>query len=279
MSYGSILIIFEDEVGFHAKLNAAMSLARRHDAHLDVLCAARFLAPRSGDGADAGGAAFVAAIQYAANRSAALAARARGRLERQGIRWAVKDAGAQFMNVGDCIAPHARYADLVILPGKLSRDGGLHADAVTEAALFAGHAPVLMVPPAGLPDGPTESVVIAWDGGDGAMAAVRAALPLLVGARKVSVAVVDPQWRDLDLQAPGTALARYLVRQGVRAEVVVLTQTTATVSETLGQHLRERGAELLVMGAYGHARLREWILGGTTRDMLRDAAVPVLLAS
>lgn len=73
-------------------------------------------------------------------------------------------------------------------------------------------------------------------------------------------------------------MARYLVRHGVRAEVAVLARTTAMVVQTLDQHIRDRAAGLLVMGAYGHARLRELILGGTTRDMLRDAAVPVLLA-
>jgi nucleotide-binding universal stress UspA family protein len=278
MTYRSLLTVFADESDFDATLDAAIALARRHDAHLEVLCTALGHAAFSVGLADIGGTAVIAAMQDAAGRSAALATRARIRLEREEIRWSVEDAGAQVMSIGDCVAPHARFADLVVLPRPLDRDSGPDAEAVTEAALFAGRAPVLIVPPAGMPGGPMDSIVIAWDGGDESMAAVRAAMPILLAAQKVSVAVVDPKRLYREVDDPGGAVARYLVRHGVRAEVAILARTAATVAGTLGQHLRDRAAELLVMGAYGHARLRERILGGTTRDVLRDTDVPVLLA-
>lgn len=278
MTYRSMLTVFADDFDFDATLDAAVLLARRHDAHLDVICAALGYAAYSVTLGDIGGAAVIASMQEAAARSAALAARARSRLEREEVRWAVEDAGAQVMGIADCVAPHARFADLVILPRPLDRDSGPDAEAVAEAALFAGHAPVLIVPPSGVPAGPMDSIVIAWDGGDESMAAVRAALPLLVAASKVSVAVVEPKRLHREAEDPGGAVARYLARHGVKADVAVLARAATTVAETLEQHLRDRAAGLLVMGAYGHPRLRERILGGTTRDMLRDAEVPVLLA-
>jgi nucleotide-binding universal stress UspA family protein len=69
-----------------------------------------------------------------------------------------------------------------------------------------------------------------------------------------------------------------LVRHGVRAEVVVLAKTAPRVSDTLARHVLDQDADLLVMGAYGHSRFREFLLGGATRDMLEHAAVPVLMA-
>lgn len=278
MTYRSLLTVFSDQSDFNPTLDAAVALARRHDAHLDVLCIALGYAAYSVGFGDLGGAAVVASLQEATARAGELAKRARDHLAREEIRWAVEDAGAQFMGVSDCIAAHARFADLVILPRPLDKDGGPDAEAVTEAALFGGRVPVLIVPPGGLPDGSIDNVVIAWDGGDEAMAAVRAAIPLLVAAESVSIAVVDPKRLNREADDPGGAVARYLGRHGVKVDVAVLARTTATVAQALDQHLRDRAAGLLVMGAYGHARLRERVLGGTTRDMLRDAVIPVLMA-
>jgi nucleotide-binding universal stress UspA family protein len=149
---------------------------------------------------------------------------------------------------------------------------------VLEAALFDGAAPVLLLAGTLLPETLGKRVVIAWNQGREAMAAVRRALPLLRKADLVNIVVVDPPAYGPERSDPGGALCQMLVRHGVKAEVSVLARTMPRVSDVLVRHVRDQNADILVMGAYGHSRFREAILGGATRDMLELAQVPVFLA-
>ena len=277
MTYRSLLTIFADRAEVGPALDAAVTLARHHDAHLDVLCLGLDATRFSVGMAEVDPTATLAMMEQAASRSAAVAADVRARLQAEDIRWAVEDAGAQVLGIAGVVAPRARFADLVVLPRPLGEGRPLAAEDVLEAALFGGHVPVLIVPPGGMAVWPPARVVIGWDGGDEAMAAVRAARPLL-GTATATVAVVDPGRWGAEGDDPGGAVARYLVRHGVKATVAVLPHGGHSVAEVLNTHVRDASADLLVMGAYAHTRLREMILGGTTRDMLKGATVPVLMA-
>lgn len=277
MTYRSLLTIFTDKTEVDPALDAAVTLARHHDAHLDVLCLGLASTRFSVGMAEVDPTATLAMMQQAADRSAELATHVRDRLQAEDIRWAVEDAGAQVLGIAGVVAPRARFADLVVLPRPLGEGRPYAAEDVMEAALFGGHAPVLIVPPGGPLAWPPTRVVIGWDGGDEAMAAVRAAQPLL-SAGPASVAVVDQGRWGAEGDDPGGALARYLVRHGVTATVTLLPRGAHSVAEVLNTHVRDTTADLLVMGAYAHSRMREMILGGTTRDMLRGATVPVLMA-
>ena len=173
----------------------------------------------------------------------------------------------------------ARFADLVVQPRPYGKDQGAEAEAVVEAAMFEGQSPVLVLPEGGLGDRVSpRRVVIAWNQGREAMRAVRLALPILAAADVVNIAVIDPPAHGPERSDPGGLLCQMLVRHGVRAEVSVLAKTLPRTSEVLARHLDDQAADLLVMGAYGHSRFREAILGGTTRNMLEQAKVPVLMA-
>ncbi|MFV2033667.1 MAG: universal stress protein, partial [Halocynthiibacter sp.] len=108
--------------------------------------------------------------------------------------------------------------------------------------------------------------------------AVRAALPLLIAAEIVNITVIDPPVHGPDRSDPGGALSQMLARHGVNAEISVLAKTLPRVADVLTRHVRDIDADFLVMGAYGHSRFREAILGGATRNMLEQAEVPVLMA-
>ena len=94
----------------------------------------------------------------------------------------------------------------------------------------------------------------------------------------MNIAVIDPPQHGPERSDPGGMLCQMLVRHGVRAEVSVLAKTLPRISDVLARHVRDQNADLLVMGAYGHSRFREAILGGATRNMLEEAEVPVLMA-
>jgi nucleotide-binding universal stress UspA family protein len=175
----------------------------------------------------------------------------------------------------------SRYADLVIL-GQDQDDTapGLPARVrrLPEHLALHGARPVLVVPP-GYRGAPLPGTVVAgWDGSQQALRAMTAALPLLVRADTVKLALINPD--DLSTQhgeQPGADLALWLARHGVRVDVV-LERTTTTAGHALAALARDSGAGLMVCGAYGHSRYREWMLGGVTRELLARAPVPLLIA-
>ena len=175
----------------------------------------------------------------------------------------------------------SRYADLVIL-GQDQDDTApglpVRVRRLPEHLALHGARPVLVVPP-GYRGAPLPGTVVAgWDGSQQALRAMTAALPLLVRADTVKLALINPD--DLSTQhgeQPGADLALWLARHGVRVDVV-LERTTTTAGHALAALARDSGAGLMVCGAYGHSRYREWMLGGVTRELLARAPVPLLIA-
>jgi nucleotide-binding universal stress UspA family protein len=278
MSYKTLLTILTDPAKVTEVLDSSVRLAEREDAHLDVLSLG---IDRTQLGYSyIGGAAVLAQVSMdrASEDAEKLDAAARTILNRQDVRWAAEAAVAQLGSVSSIVATKARFADLVLLPHPYGKESAPEAEAVLEAALFDGAAPVLLLPGTLLPETLGKRVVIAWNQGREAMAAVRRALPLLRKADLVNIVVVDPPAYGPERSDPGGALCQMLVRHGVKAEVSVLARTMPRVSDVLVRHVRDQNADILVMGAYGHSRFREAILGGATRDMLELAQVPVFLA-
>ena len=149
---------------------------------------------------------------------------------------------------------------------------------LTAGALFDGDTPVLVVPDKGDPMPRPKTVVIAWNQSRESLVAARRAMPFLRRADMVQIVVIDPPAHGSAPSHPGGLLCQLLVRHGVHAEVSVLAKTLPRVSEVLARQVLDVDADLLIMGAYGHSRFREAILGGATRDMLEHAEVPVFLA-
>ncbi len=175
--------------------------------------------------------------------------------------------------IADAIAHHGRLSDLVIVSHPVRR-GSDDADIAVETVLFETPRPLLLAgaDPLSLKD---LRVLIAWNGGRESALAVSAALPLLQQASHVTVLEVNGE----GLQGPdGKAACAYLARHGVNAAPKVVTDAERPVPELVLEHAHQNDAGLLVMGAYGHSRLRELVLGGVTRRMLIDAELPVLMA-
>lgn len=280
MNCRSLLTIITETSSAQPLLEAAAEFAERADAHLEVLSLG---VDRTQVGYSYIGSTAILvelALERAEAEAQALDKAAREVLGRQSARWSAEAAVAQMGGMADLIALRARYCDLVILPRPYDRDvnGNGNATAAVEAALFEGNVPVLILPPGKQVPKDGGQVVLAWNQSREAMNAVRGAMPFLKAAEGVSIAVVDPQPWGAERSDPGGLLCQYLVRHGVKAEVSVLAKTQPDVADVLAQHLRDRDAGLLVMGAYSHSRLREALLGGATRHMLERAEVPVLMA-
>lgn len=172
----------------------------------------------------------------------------------------------------------ARYADLCLLGPVMLRDRAL-LKRVLDGLLFDSPVPVLLVPEGTKPDLSPKTVMVAWNARLEASSALHKAMELVLRAADVRVVLVDPDaTQSAAGEEPGADVAAYLARHGVRATVDVLASGGREPGDVLQQHARDCGAGLIVMGAYGHSRLRERVFGGTTQWMIENPAVPVLMA-
>ena len=180
-------------------------------------------------------------------------------------------------------ALNGRYVDLIVL-GQLDPDDPqamLFRPLPEEVALGVGR-PILVVPYAGSWEEIGRRVLVGWDASREATRAVNDAMPLLAGAQTVTILAVDPADGSAGPaghgEVPGADIALHLARHGVAAT------TEATVSAGIGagnallSRASDLEADLLVMGAYGHSRVRELLLGGATRTVLESMTLPVLMA-
>jgi nucleotide-binding universal stress UspA family protein len=181
------------------------------------------------------------------------------------------------------ILDYGRVVDLVVL-GQPTQDAPPITREITDKAALALGRPVLFVPFAGFSGSLGKRVLVAWDGGRESARAVNDALPLLVQAEHVVVMSVEPPVRDTarknagDEISKGADIALHLARHGVKAETVRDTASPQFVGEKLLEQVERQRADLVVMGAYGHSRVKEIVLGGATRHMLKHATVPVLMS-
>ena len=177
-------------------------------------------------------------------------------------------------------AIHGRYADLIVL-GQLDPDetlASLTRPRPEEVAMLAGR-PILVVPYAGAFSETGKRVLVGWDASREATRAVNDAMPLLAGASSVTVMTIDAaESFSGHGEAPGADIALHLARHGVTASVERNVSAGIGVGNALLSRASDIGADLLVMGVYGHSRVRELMLGGVTRTILGTMTVPVLMS-
>lgn len=180
----------------------------------------------------------------------------------------------------DAAVVHARYADLTILGQLDPEDAQALVDCPRpeEVILSAGR-PALVVPYVGTYDAVGDRILVAWDASREAARAVNDAMPLLAGASEVTVLSVDPvSSREAHGDIPGADIARHLGRHGVYARVESAPSAGVGVGDVLLSRAADLTADLLVMGAYAHSRVRELVLGGATRTVLDSMTLPVFFA-
>lgn len=174
------------------------------------------------------------------------------------------------------LALAGRYADLIVV-SQTDRDdpAALATSGMPEYVMLTSGRPVLVVPHAGFAGTIGQEVLLAWDGSIEATHALIATLPVLQRAVRVTVAVCNPD--EADGRDPGADIALYLARQGVAADVIT-ERGVADVADALLSLAAGRKCDLLVMGGYGHTRIRELLLGGVTASILARMSLPVLMA-
>lgn len=256
----SILVQGGRDKGMSARLDTAMDLARIHNSHLTVAIdtpIGQFVT------VDPYGGTFVArdALDAALAADDALALAFAGRLGKDDVPFDVVQYETMPL---EAMIVAARLSDLAVV----TRDCGYAGDLAVEA-----RCPVLVLPCDSALPLPLAIACIAWDGSDQAAMALRSCVPLLDEGTDVHLLTV---LTDAPQGFPPTDALQYLARHGIKAELHELTKA-ATVEETLLAEVNRLGGQVLVMGAFGHSRLREFMFGGVSRYFLDEASAPALL--
>jgi len=176
------------------------------------------------------------------------------------------------------VGVHAYYADLVVIARPESAGQTAGPPGLAESLVLSSGRPIIVLPPRGTVSR-IRRILVAWNATRESIRAAADALPLLVKAEAVEVLVVDHQRHPAGhSQEPGADIARHLARHGVHVEVRRLSSGGKNVGHLLLSQAAAFGADLVVMGAYGHSHLREWMFGGVTRTVLYEAGLPVLMS-
>ncbi len=282
MQLKDILVHLDRSDRLGARLDLAIDLANRHDAHLTGIhvldiSPGSLAAQVSGMG-DAGAMAVMLQRLMDEARQAAVPLEAqfvdRLRAEGKEGEWRLLE-GSESDNVIDS----ARYADLTIVgqPNPEDRDGA--ATALIEQLLFDSGRPVLLVPYAGTFRTTGHNVLVGWNGSREAARAVGDAMPFLAEAKSVTVLSVTPGRGDGEEERVAAAdLTLHLARHGITAVAAHTTADSISEGDALLNYASDSGCDLLVMGGYGHSRLREIVMGGVTRSLLRHMTIPILMS-
>jgi len=277
MAYKTILVHVDDSPQWPGRFDVAARLAADFGAHLVGLCLLRrpelpgyirsaeiaeMLAQRARDAED----------KVKKSRQMLL-----DRLSQEGLSGECRVVEGE---AEELASVHGRYADLLIISqADVNAPNASAAMDDIQSVIFAAGRPLLLVPYAGKVRTLGKNVFVAWNASREATRAVTDALPLLQRADKVTVMVVRPR---ADARAhgevPGADIAAYLARHEVKVDVMAEEGEGIDVGELMLSRVADLGSDLIVMGAYSHSRLRQWILGGATRTMLESMTVPVLMS-
>lgn len=275
MAYKTILSVTGVDQG-DRDLKLAAELCGQVDAHLSALVVAIAAPPPMGDAvlmADVWAKERQAVMDRVTERASAVSAF----LAKNELRGDVSSEYPDIAWVDEAVGQRARYADLTVIGPEILKTETLKSK-IVEGVLFSSGKPLLLAPEGSHATLKPKRVVVAWDSSFEASRALRESLDMLDDA-EVRITLVDPIADDLGQGAePGTDVAAYLVRRGIKVDVDRLPSSGRSVSEVLTRHAGDMSADLLVMGAYGHSRLRERLFGGVTKSILAAAPLPILLA-
>ena len=278
MEFKNILIHLDHSSGCQNRLNIAFELARKFDAQLTGL----FIVP------DYVVPSYVEAqisVDLITDVTEKAVAKARDRLA--GYQKLADDAGVKMEahvvegQVIPILREHTKYSDLLLLGQDQPDDPDNSSYGLADALLFEGACACVVVPHSGKLDAPGKRVLLTWNASRESARALREAMPFLTRAETVVVLSSEPD--DGDSQTArghphAQELERLLKSHGIESVSSGISDPDISATDAIIGQAADMNADLIIMGAYGHARLREIILGGVTRDLLKSSPVPLFLA-
>jgi nucleotide-binding universal stress UspA family protein len=183
---------------------------------------------------------------------------------------------ASLSGAGDQFARMARRFDLAIV-GQAQPDISAMEQIIGETTLFESGRPMIMVPYIQQAPFKTDNVMICWDGSRTAARAIADAVPIIRKSGRVEIVIIASERGKQD-EIEGADIGQHLARHGLKVDVHRISGGNIDVGDALLSHAADSGADLMVMGGYGHSRLREFVMGGATRSIFESMTVPVLIS-
>lgn len=196
--------------------------------------------------------------------------------QRTGISAEARVISASLAGGADQFGRIARRFDLAVT-GQAEPDSAGPEDMIIEGALFGSGRPVVVVPYIQKSGLKLDRIMVCWDGSRNAARAVADAMPLLARAKQVDVVIIASEPAKSD-EIPGADIAQHLARHGLTVDLKRIVATETDVPSTILSYVADSDIDFIVMGGYGHSRLREFVLGGATRGILGAMTVPVLMS-
>lgn len=253
----------------------ASQIANAYAAHFVGVVPAPFLSASQTPWGITSPSLVEALIEEQTRRTRAQVAALRDRLLQRVPSWDVRTETSRLQTPAAAIAIQARHADLSVMRAPGGGEAGEIEAAMFHALLFESGRPVLVVPSGRDIAAPFRNILAAWKSTKEATRALHDAVALFA-PDAVQILVVDHP--DEGAEEPGASIAAHLARHGQKVEVATRKPGTMSIATTVMLHAAEHDADLVIAGGYGHSRLREWVLGGTTRELLRQLEVPVLFS-
>lgn len=282
MALKDILVVLDETPRSDVRLSVALDLAREHDAHLIGLCPFDLMLPAT-TGLELAGFAKSAVLEFVArmrtearDRASPIETRFRNELQKNDLKgeWRLAEG-----RVGELVACQAHSSDLVVLGQNDPHDPlPLEGRRLVEQVLLGSGRPVLVIPYAGQFASIGRRVLIGWNASREAARAVHDALPLIRPDAAVTVLSVAADGPEEPAQLPSSDIAAHLARYGLSVTITNTARGKLREEELLLNHASDMSADMIVIGGYGHSRLRELVLGGVTRSLLRSMIVPVLMS-
>ena len=268
----SILLHVQDDDTLSSRVETALCLARAFEAHLSCLHITPFQAYIASE--QLGGVFVMDQIMKALDEQEdRLRARIEEDLANEGVSWDYEQRAGE---IAPSLAGYSALADLIVTGRRPHRsDVSGPWLSVLGNLLHLARSPLLIPGDSSELRAADGTVMIAWDGGFEAAAAVRAACPLLKAASSVEVVRVEEEKKD---QFPATQLMEYLSRHGIRANLEIVSPAGAQIADALLGEASNLGANMIVMGGYGRSRFREFVFGGVTRTLLVGCPLPLVVS-
>jgi nucleotide-binding universal stress UspA family protein len=196
--------------------------------------------------------------------------------KRDGVSFETRIFDASLAGAADIFGRLARRFDMSVV-GQAEPESSVSPDLIIESALFESGRPVIVVPYIQRTGLRLDRVLCCWDGNRPAARAIADAMPLLERAKAVEVVIVTGERGKQD-EVRGADMGQHLARHGLKVDVKVIPKGDVDVQDAILPHAADSSADFIVMGGYGHSRLREFVLGGVTRGILGSMTVPALMS-
>lgn len=278
MALRDLTVKVDDSPASEARIAAAVELAGRFDAHLTALyLIPEIVLPIAAQGYI--GADIQSSIErQEQERAEAVFAQFRRAAEAEDLEYDTRTDRGAIASFAARLELHSRYTDLLII-GQPDQSAQVPSGPSPEDVVLNAASSVLVIPFIGLKPGFGKRVMVAWNASREAARAVKNAMPFLEQAETVDIVTFRPrEGADAHGELPGADIALHLARHGLQVNVQHLEGHDIDVGNALLSHAADRNSDLLVMGCYGHSRLREWVVGGATRTVLGSMTLPAIMA-